>query len=437
MRLTYVIAAAMIAASGVGSWTLAKTLSEGATPANFPPEGFAGRSFVDNDGCIYIRAGVDGNTQWVPRVTRNRQIICGQTPTFSGRQAAVTQPRTVPLAPDVVQIAPRPTAQAQQQPQAAPRTSVETATTGAATATGGGLAAAAQRVAQAILPSQRTAQPTVVPAQTTQTVRTGTAPQVIITPQIGARQQSATQTVRVAQTTVPQTRVIQSVQAPQAASNTPLVVIAPQPRTVATPQRMVTIAPSVPTVAPGTGQRVVRQVVRGAAAGVPPVPNGYQPVWDDGRLNPNRGDPTRRVNAANLPDVVASSGTPRVLYDRRTGVMIGRAGIFGGASRALSPTVGSKSPELTVTSVQRTSAAVAAAPTPRAVSGRYVQVGAFGAPGAAERVARSFQSAGLPAALRQSGALKVVLLGPFGDQASLSRALGQARSAGFRDAYTR
>ena len=51
-------------------------------PANFPPVGFTGQQFVDNDGCVYLRAGIGGAVNWVPRVKANRRPLCDLLPTF-------------------------------------------------------------------------------------------------------------------------------------------------------------------------------------------------------------------------------------------------------------------------------------------------------------------------------------------------------------------
>ena len=80
----------------------AQQLNASDGPANLPPSGYIGTEFVDNRGCIYIRAGSISNPTWVPRVTRDRKQVCGRKPSFnkniSGVASVSTRPSVKPKA---------------------------------------------------------------------------------------------------------------------------------------------------------------------------------------------------------------------------------------------------------------------------------------------------------------------------------------------------
>lgn len=98
MNVSRVLAAAAIAASFSLGAVGVQASSDGFVPAEFPPASYAGRQYVDSRGCVFIRAGIDGNVTWVPRVTRSRKAICGFQPTFAPQAAAPSTPKVTAAA---------------------------------------------------------------------------------------------------------------------------------------------------------------------------------------------------------------------------------------------------------------------------------------------------------------------------------------------------
>lgn len=75
--MSLALATALMAATAVG----AQSLGQVSAPAEIPPASYKGKQYVDSRGCIFIRAGFGGNVTWVPRVSRNRKVICNARPT--------------------------------------------------------------------------------------------------------------------------------------------------------------------------------------------------------------------------------------------------------------------------------------------------------------------------------------------------------------------
>jgi hypothetical protein len=108
--LTVALAAALVAT--LVADVSAQSSNTIGPPAEYPPSTFEGRQFVDSRGCVYVRAGVDGAVNWVPRVSREREVICGQTPTFArhgSEDATQAEPVEVAQSEPVI-ITPQPAA---------------------------------------------------------------------------------------------------------------------------------------------------------------------------------------------------------------------------------------------------------------------------------------------------------------------------------------
>lgn len=119
--LNTTVLATVLSASVAGAQGLAQL----GGPSNLPPAGFAGQQFVDNRGCLFLRAGFGTTVNWVPRVDRRHKPLCGYPPTFGAPVVAAVEedlapdPHVVVAAPMVVApvVAARPVVVAAAQPQ--------------------------------------------------------------------------------------------------------------------------------------------------------------------------------------------------------------------------------------------------------------------------------------------------------------------------------
>ena len=186
MRITKVFTTALLVVSTSSTASLAQSLRDGATPAEFPPSSYTASQYVDSNGCVFIRAGISGNVSWVPRVTRQREVLCGFQPSLSGAQRATASAAPATSAPAPVEITietPAPTPAAAPVPAAeAPATRVVTATA-APRVTATAPAASTVRVThpvQTAAPEQTTAR-VIRPAATVNPSRAPQATQRIMT----------------------------------------------------------------------------------------------------------------------------------------------------------------------------------------------------------------------------------------------------------------
>ena len=397
MQVFKVFTVAILAITLCAGAINAKPLRNAGHPAEFPPSSFKGKQFVDSKGCIFIRTGSGGNVNWVPRVTRQRNQICGQQPTFAKSVApktpvaATSRPVSKPApARAVRKVAARPAAAPKPVVKRAVRKAVPT------------VMAAPKRVATKPAVKRVTTQRSTAICQGGlainhggHTVRCGPQTQPLARggvhsgAQTGGRQAGQTQTRKFVTTK-------------------PTRAVAP-----ATAKQRKTSAP----------QRVVRR----ATVNKPPA--GYRTAWDDGRLNPNRAKGTAQGRAR--METVWTDTVPRrpvavsASQDTRSRVILrknasGQKATLASVSTKTNPGVRN---------------------TVSAASHRYVQVGTYGNPSNASKVIARLQGLGLPVRVTQAKSggrvLQTVMAGPFTRQANLNAALTAARNAGYRDAILR
>lgn len=245
----------MVWAAGTGQ---AQSVADIEPPAEFPPASYTSRQYIDSKGCIYIRAGVNGAVNWVPRVDRQRRHLCGYTPSLTPAQRAAAPVR--PAAPQVEILTEGPSTQppvAETRPSPAP---------------------AAAPVA--VTPPPATPRPA-APVRTV--TRPATAPTVVATPKPQPKPKPVAR-VATAQPLPESTRIVPR-HVYDNRRNTTNVAVPPGYRPVWDDDRL----------NPRRAERTLAPTVAQVPAR---VPKGYRPVWNDDRLNPARGRTTAAGDAA-------------------------------------------------------------------------------------------------------------------------------------------
>ncbi|WP_245510586.1 SPOR domain-containing protein [Antarcticimicrobium sediminis] len=444
----------------------AQSLRNASPPAEFPSASYTGKQYVDSQGCIYIRAGIDGNVTWVPRVGRDRKQVCGYKPTVVAGGAAAAKPRaqapveiTLPATTQPAAIQkPKPLPAAVAQPVAKPRTAP--------------VAQPRRAPVQAAAPA-----PIATPAPIR--VRRAPAATTVVIP--APRRQAAPQAAPVI---APRKAPAQagggcsnaSAFSQQFINKGAGVRCGPQAEPPITygrgGDRQSVLMPrgarahmAVAAVSPET--RVVPRHVydRRRNTTSVSVPDGYKPVWSDDRLNPHRAErslrpaqpraisgPPRgylaatrdddRLNTRRGPrtaqgdartDRIWTRTVPRELVPQPTDRQI----VIVPKELAKSPAEAERAGLLRIST--RNAPVTAGAPRVSVAPGRYVRVATYGSDQEARQVAQALAQDGLPMRLgsvrRGQATHRVVLAGPFADSTTAQAALRQARAAGFSGAH--
>lgn len=385
--------------------------AQGRPPAENPPAGYAGQQYVDSRGCLYIRAGHGGQVNWVARIDRARNAICGQTPSTRtmaaarqelSAQAPVQQAAAPVRAPAAAQYVPPPVTYGQPRPlqpaaqqvarpapapvQAAPRAPVQVAQGYDRDGYGGWSGWHRQVDPQ----YDNNLNPNITPKRGgVSTPNTGGHPTLL-------RRENG------CPADAPYGRIYDT------SDGRNIMLCADKPHTLR-------------NISSGQARDMHdRRIAGGSAPGSAPTrvagtdlmtpPAGYKAAWEDDRLNPRRSWGTAEGQARMAQ--VWTNDVPQTLTH---------------PAHAL--------PQRATVSSKGTVA-------PRAVTGaRFVQVGSFGVPSNAARAADRLRSMGYPVQVTQSAIrgkpVQVVKAGPFGSEAQAVAALGAARGSGFADAILR
>lgn len=438
MKITRVIALSIVAGtfgmSSAQAQSQAQSLGQAGPPAEFPPASYQGKQYVDSQGCVFIRAGVDGNVTWVPRVSRSRKQLCGYQPTVvagTTRSAPQSDP-----APQLI------TLPANQQP-AAPAATALTDTTPTPSVT-------SSKAPRAPAPT-KPQRPATTAARSAPPVKPASQPVAVVPAAPRA-------------TTLAEQRLndCSNVSALGQQYSNNGARCGPQAESPVTYGSGVGAKSSL-RLTPNT--RVVPTHVyqaRRHSQGLT-VPAGYRAVWQDDRLNLHRAErglkPAVVAAVTDVPagfvlanreddrlstqramrtaagdaqsDLIWSRTVPRKLVARP----LDRSVVTLSSRAARSQAEAHQNMVLRLSTRSAPGAEqVIAAPKSR----RYVRAATFADPAAARIAAQGLAASGLPVRLgsltRKGKVYKVVLSGPFNTDSAANAALSQVRAAGYSGA---
>ncbi|MFN4155377.1 MAG: SPOR domain-containing protein [Paracoccaceae bacterium] len=404
MVLKLVSAAVVVVVAGL-SVANAQSAGDFGGPREQPPASFTGQQYVDSRGCVFLRAGLGGRTNWVPRVSRTRAPLCGYPPTFGNNQVAIAEPQQTAPAPVARMQAPAPTGSRPMDTVASITTPPRIRST---------------QAPQTVAPSSYVPAPVAVPA-----------PRVVVQ-QPKAEPKRVQSAERVA-TTGGNRKIGCYSNAPVAErfrlQNGGSIVLCTRGDGDIAHARAPLLLAGAAAVAPSgylegpdpaAGVKLPQAPRAVVSSQDQVVPKGYRKAFTDDRLNPHRAKGTQQGWAQQ--DQVWTRDVPARLVADGSGAAGKRVFVRK------------------VHASTKSEPAAKAAPQP--ASGRsYVQVGSFGQPSNADGASSRLSRLGLPVArsrISQNGKpLQIVMAGPFGSRSEAQAALSAARRAGFGDAFIR
>ena len=452
MKITRILALGVLAASlglGLQVGPGAAQIRE-QQPAEFPPASYKGKQYVDSNGCVFIRAGIDGDVAWVPRVSRDRKVICGFRPSLADTVAEAPAPVQTAEAAAAPVITPVPEVrQAAPAPRPAPRVTKP-------------------RVVRQTAPKPKR-QPRVAaapkprpPEQVRLVVK---VPKGSLCP--GASPQAQPYLRGTGMRCGPQDQPVVRVVTGDGTQVTKVVPSTAPTATVvaAEPAWAQTLTTETRIVPKHVAENRIN--TRNVA-----VPKGYRPVWDDDRLNPYRAEQNLQGRADML--LIWTQTVPRRLIDRRTGqdvtaklpliypytsiaqqrAAVGEVMLVQRDGQVMKkvvrkPVYSSRSaPQAVAPKKTLRQQAVSQQPVPKQsapraqplAAPRYVQVGTYRQEANARRAAQTVAGMGMRARIgknRGGAGHMVVEAGPFADAGSLQTAVRRLRGAGYGDAFVK
>ncbi|MEL6118435.1 MAG: SPOR domain-containing protein [Pseudomonadota bacterium] len=389
MKYLSVLAASAIAATGWAEVSVAQSSSQ-AVPAEFPPASYTGRQYVDSAGCVFIRAGIDNNVTWVPRLTRGRQQVCGFQPSLSASTLATVNAARTP-APD--EAIPTATATPASAPPPAPTP------------------APAPRVVAAPAPAPAPAvaapSPKPQPKRVVGTTRVTSASKCTNRSVFSQRyMHSEPAEVRCGPQSQPHVTYKDGPASPNATIYTQ----------------------ASPGVTSGQVRVAPKHVYENQVISTEGVfvPEGYTVVWEDDRLNTKRAHQTLAGKAQ--MEQIWTNTLPRRI---KPGAIAG-----SGTSYAAGGVPNDVAPQVSRSTTVPSAAGLAANDTP--ASHRYVQIGAFTDPVQAKAAAQRLANSGLPTKMgdrtRGGKAYTLVVVGPYQTQGALDGGLAKVRGMGYAQA---